>query len=130
MLVNYALNTSSRFWYQSINKILEIDHQMPDDPELRRLLWFLLGGKRGGENRARIIQLLRIRPRNLNQLARELNLQYKAVQHHVHVLVTSSLIVSSGERYGTVYLLSPWFEHHIEIFEQVCGSVGLELTAH
>ena len=30
---------------------------MPDDPELRRLLWFLLGGKRGGENRARIIQL-------------------------------------------------------------------------
>jgi predicted transcriptional regulator len=100
---------------------------MPDDPELRRLLWFLLGGKRGGENRAKIIQLLRIRPRNLNQLARGLNIQYKAVQHHTHVLMTSSLVVSSGEGYGTVYLLSPWFEHHIEIFEQVCGSVGLKL---
>ncbi len=101
---------------------------MQDDPELRRLLRFLLGGKRGGENRARIIQLVRIRPRNLHQLSRELDLQYKAVQHHIRILVTSGLLVSSGERYGMVYMLSPWFEHHIEIFDQVCGTIGLELT--
>jgi hypothetical protein len=25
-------------------------------------------------------------------------------------------------------MLSPWFEHHIEILDQVCGKVGLELT--
>jgi hypothetical protein len=64
----------------------------------------------------------------LNQLSRDLDLQYKAVQHHIRVLVTSALLVSSGERYGMVYMLSPWFEHHIEIFDQVCGKVGLELT--
>ncbi|MDA4112009.1 MAG: winged helix-turn-helix domain-containing protein [Thaumarchaeota archaeon] len=101
---------------------------MRDDPDLRRLLWFLLGGKRGGENRARIIQIVWRRPSNLNQLAKELDLQYKAVQHHVRVLVTSSLLVSSGEKYGTVYMLSPWFEHHMEIFVEVCGSIGFELT--
>jgi predicted transcriptional regulator len=99
-----------------------------DDPELRRLLLFLLGGKRGGENRARIIQLIRESPRNLNQIARELDLDYKAVQHHIHVLVTSSLLIPSGEGYGTVYILTPWFEYHIDIFDQVCGSIGLELT--
>jgi len=95
------------------------------DPELRRLLWFLLGGKRGGENRARIIQSIRVRPRNLNQLAIDLDLQYKAIQHHARVLLNSSLLVPSGEGYGTVYMLSPWLKHHIEIFDEVCTSIGI-----
>jgi DNA-binding transcriptional ArsR family regulator len=105
---------------------IEVPSQMYDnDPELRRLLWFLLGGKRGGENRARIIQSVRIRPRNLNQLANELGLQYKAVQHHVKILLNSSLLVTSGEGYGTLYMLSPWFKHHIEIFDEVCAKIGI-----
>jgi predicted transcriptional regulator len=99
---------------------------MADDPELRRVLWFLLGGKRGGENRARIIRRIRERPSNMNQLSNDLNLQYKAVQHHVRILVGSSLVVSSGEKYGTVYMLSPWFEHHIDQFEQICVKLGLD----
>jgi DNA-binding transcriptional ArsR family regulator len=96
-----------------------------NDPELRRLLWFLLGGKRGGENRARIIQCVRVRPRNLNQLANELGLQYKAVQHHVKILQSSLLVVPSGEGYGTLYMLHPWFKHHIEIFDEVCAKLGI-----
>jgi len=101
---------------------------MQDDPELRRVLWFLLGGKRGGENRARIVRSIRSRPSNMNQLANELQLQYKAVQHHVRILIASSLLVSSGEKYGTVYMLSPWFESHFEIFEQICARLGLGLA--
>ncbi|MDA4118203.1 MAG: winged helix-turn-helix domain-containing protein [Thaumarchaeota archaeon] len=97
---------------------------MQDSPELRRLLWFLLAGRRGGENRARIIQSIRDRPSNMNQLAKELGLQYKAVQHHVIILVKESLLVSSGEKYGVVYMLNPWFEQHIEIFEQICAKLG------
>jgi DNA-binding transcriptional ArsR family regulator len=98
---------------------------MQDDPELRRVLWFLLGGRRGGENRARIIRCIRERPRNLNQLANDLRLQYKAVQHHMRILVSNSLVVPSGEGYGTVYMPSPWFEHHFEMFEQICAKLGL-----
>jgi predicted transcriptional regulator len=99
---------------------------MEDEPDLRRTLWFLLGGKRGGENRFRIIRTIRTRPSNMNQLANELNLQYKAVQHHIRILVSSSLVVSSGGKYGAVYVLSPWFEHHIEIFEQICAKLGFD----
>jgi len=99
---------------------------MEDDPELRRALWFLLGGKRGGENRVRIIRSICEKPSNMNQLASDLNLQYKTIQHHMRVLVNSSLLVTSGEKYGTVYMLSPWFEHHIGTFDQICAKLGFD----
>jgi DNA-binding transcriptional ArsR family regulator len=97
---------------------------MNEDPELRRTLWFLLGGKRGGENRARIIWSLRAKPSNMNQLATGLDLQYKAIQHHIKVLVGSSLVSPSGEGYGVVYLLTPWFESHFEDFVRICQRLG------
>lgn len=99
---------------------------MTDDPEFRRLLLFLLGGSRGGENRARIIRRLRAKPSNMNQLAGDLGLQYKAIQHHVRILMSNSLLVTSGEKYGMIYSLNPWFEAHIDIFEQVCAKLGLK----
>jgi len=98
---------------------------MQDDPELRRLLWFLLGGSRGGPNRARIIRRLRERPGNQNQVAEELGIQYKAVQHHMKVLVRNSLAVATGEKYGITYSLSPWLESHIKLFEDVCKKLSL-----
>lgn len=97
---------------------------MEEDPELRRTLWFLLGGKRGGGNRAKIIWSLHSRPSNVNQLATELDLQYKSVQHHIRILVGSSLLAPSGEGYGATYLLTQWFELHFTQFEQICSKLG------
>jgi predicted transcriptional regulator len=99
---------------------------MADDPELRGLLWFLLGGTRGGLNRARIINKIRERPWNMNQLAGELGLQYKAVQHHVKVLQQSSVIVASGEKYGVTYSLSPWVSAHMEVFDEICRKLHFD----
>lgn len=93
---------------------------MADDPELRRLLWHLLGGARGGENRARIIQALHDRPTNLNQLAQRMNLEYRSIQHHIEILKRNSIVVSEGEKYGMTYFLNPWFEAHYEIFSEIC----------
>ena len=97
---------------------------MEEDPELRRALWFLLGGKRGGENRARIIWSLKSRPRNINQLATELSLQYKSVQHHMKVLLGGSFVTPSGEGYGVVFMLTPWIEGHFETFVQISSKLG------
>jgi DNA-binding transcriptional ArsR family regulator len=99
---------------------------MEDDPQLRRTLWFLLGGKRGGENRVRIIRSIRDRPRNMNQLANDLHLQHRTIQHHLRILVSNSLVVTSGERYGMIFLLSPWFESHIEAFDRICEKLGFD----
>ena len=93
---------------------------MQDDPDLRRMLWHLLGGTRGGENRARILRHLRSRPSNLNQVAKSLGLDYNAIEHHVKTLRKNNLLIASGERYGMTYFLSPWLDGHYEIFEEVC----------
>lgn len=100
---------------------------MPDDLELRRLLWFLLGGSRGGPSRARIIQLLRDKPRNQNQLATDLGMQYKAVQHHMRVLSRNRLIVGTGEKYGMTYSLAPWLERGVGVFDEICKKLSFDL---
>ncbi len=98
---------------------------MADDPELRRLLWYLLGGTRGGENRAIIIRAIKQRPRNLHQLSKDLGLQYNLVQHHVSVLKRNSLVMTAGEHYGMTYFLSPWLETHFDQFEAVAKELRL-----
>lgn len=98
---------------------------MPDDPELRRLLWYLLGGTRGGENRAKIIRAIKERPRNLHQLATDLGMQYNLVQHHVGVLKRNSLLTSAGEHYGMTWFLSQWFEARFDVFVEVARELRL-----
>jgi DNA-binding transcriptional ArsR family regulator len=97
---------------------------LPDDPELRRLLWYVLGGSRGGENRARIVRELRKRPLNMNQLAERLSVDYRTITHHVGVLTTNSLIVAQGEKYGAMYFLSPRLEAGLGIFDEICSLLG------
>ena len=98
---------------------------MQDDPELRRLLWYLLGGTRGGENRARIVRELHVRPSNLNQLATKLNLEYRTIKHHIEVLRKNSLVVSQGEAYGMTYFLSQYLETHLDLFNDICKKINL-----
>jgi predicted transcriptional regulator len=97
---------------------------MPEDPELRRVLWYLLGGARGGESRARIIFELKERPSNLNQLSNKLGLDYRTIMHHVDVLKRNALIVTQGERYGLVYFLSPLLETQFDLFRGICLKLG------
>ena len=92
--------------------------------EFHRLLWFLLGGSRGGENRARIVYALRARPRNVNQLAKLLNVDYRSAQHHIGVLMKNSLVMASGLRYGMTYSIHPWLEHNFKEFDEICGKIG------
>jgi DNA-binding transcriptional ArsR family regulator len=100
---------------------------LPDDQELKRLLWYVLGGSRGGENRARIINELRKRPMNMNQLAEKLSVDYRTITHHVNILASNSLVVSQGERYGAMYFLSPRLEAGLEIFVEICSALRIEL---
>ncbi|MGI0087916.1 MAG: ArsR/SmtB family transcription factor [Nitrosotalea sp.] len=92
---------------------------MPADPYAKRLLWFVFMGSRGGLNRMRIISVIRKRPLNANQLAKELGLDYKAIQHHIGVLEKNNLITRIGEKYGTTYFISTFLEVNLEAFDEI-----------
>ncbi len=81
--------------------------------------WVLLGTK-GSENRIRIIQKIKEKPYNINQLSKELNLNYRTVKHHLAKLKESKLVVSYGEKYGKLYFLSDFMsEHYDELMESL-----------
>ena len=87
---------------------------------LRQLLWYLIAGTRGGMNRARIIEALRERPYNANQLAEALGLDYRTIRHHLDLLQKNGLISRpTGDAYAAPYFLSPYLEGNYAIFEAI-----------
>jgi DNA-binding MarR family transcriptional regulator len=86
---------------------------------MEKALWYLIAGTRGGENRARIIRYLLERPRNPNQLAEELELDYNTVKHHLDMLEEHDVVERSGDDYGALYFVTDRFEHYRETFEEI-----------
>jgi len=96
---------------------------MANDPDAKRLLWFVFAGSRGGLNRLKIISKLKENPFNINQLAKELGLDYKAIQHHVRVLEKNNMISKVGEKYNVNYFVSTFLEVNMGIFEEIEGKL-------
>ena len=99
-----------------------VSSQLPD-PNAKRLLWYMFAGSKGGENRIRIIDLLKERPYNINQLAEALGLDYKAIQHHIIVLENNNLVSKIGEKYGVLYFISNYLEANIESFNEIRSKI-------
>ena len=96
---------------------------MANDPDAKRLLWFVFTGSRGGLNRLKIISKLKENPFNINQLAKELSLDYKAIQHHIRVLEKNNMISKVGEKYNVYYFISTFLEVNMGIFEEIEGKL-------
>lgn len=96
---------------------------MANDPHARRLLWFVFAGSRGGLNRLRIITALKEKPQNTNQLANELGLDYKAIQHHINVLEKNNFILKEGEKYGITFFISTFLEVNMETFDEIANKL-------
>lgn len=86
---------------------------------MERILYYLLTGMRGGTNRIRIIRSLLDRPKNANQLAEELELNYKTVRHHLDMLEEHDIVQTYGETYGEMYFLTDEFNAHRETFDRI-----------
>jgi predicted transcriptional regulator len=91
---------------------------------LRRVLWHLLGGTRGGPLRIRILQLLRDRPYNTNQVASLLGIDYKTAQHHLRVLTENRLVSPTGDGYGAVFLFTKDMEESLVEFDAIAAKVA------
>lgn len=86
---------------------------------MEAVLWYVLAGTRGGVNRVRILRTVDNRPRNANQLAEELDLNYDTIRHHLDVLNDNDVLECSGDDYGAVYLPSDTARAHWETIEMI-----------
>lgn len=99
------------------------------DRDARRLLMYVFTGTRGGHTRLRIISLLSERPLNTNQLASEMGLDYKAIQHHMQVLEKNNLVTKVGEKYGAVFCLSNYLEANILALDDVATKLERKMNS-
>ncbi len=90
---------------------------------MEKALWYLFAGSRGGANRVRIVRELESRPRNANQLAERLDVDYNTITHHLDALVEHDVVDPGDSEYGRLYFLTDRFEHHWDTFETISSEV-------
>ena len=98
------------------------------DKQTRKLLDYLFTSTRGGFTRLRIIMTLLDHPNNTHKLAQELDLDYKAVQHHMKVLEKNNMVSKIGEKYGAVYHLSTFLEVNIGALDLAIDKLNRKLN--
>lgn len=92
-----------------------------------KMLWWLIGGTRGGKNRVRIIAALEKKPMNANNLSEQLDLDYKTVRHHLDLMEEHNVVDIMGEGYGKNYFLTEQMEENMEKLEEIKDRAGVEV---
>ncbi|VVC00068.1 Bacterial regulatory protein, arsR family [uncultured archaeon] len=87
----------------------------------RQLMYWLIAGSRGGENRAKIILTLKEKPMNARQLSEKMGVHYTTIEHHLEVLVKNGFLAWAGEKYGKMYFLSQDLVDGFHEFEKIIG---------
>lgn len=120
-----------------VNQLLEFkeilrSRQMPNqrkpDRQTRKLLFYLFTSTRGGFTRLRIIMSLLDKPYNTHQLSQELDLDYKAIQHHVKVLEKNNMVSKIGEKYGAIFHLSNFLEMNISALDEAIDKLDRNMN--
>ncbi len=94
-------------------------------PTSRTLLWYLLAGTRGGPNRIRILEKLRLHPHNAHQLSGELGIDYRTIRHHLGLLERHGLVVRPvGRGYAAPYELAPDVAVRFEEIRAIRDGIG------
>lgn len=91
---------------RDITETKRLKNELKESNKQLKLLWYLIGGTRGGATRALILKQLVDKPHNANQIAEALNIDYKTVRHHLGVLVKNGIVTKGSNGYTTIYFLS------------------------
>jgi PAS domain S-box-containing protein len=91
---------------RDITETKRLKNELKESNKQLKLLWYLIGGTRGGATRALILKQLVDKPHNANQIAEALNIDYKTVRHHLGVLVKNGIVTKESNGYTTIYFLS------------------------
>ncbi|MFC6731771.1 MULTISPECIES: winged helix-turn-helix domain-containing protein [unclassified Haladaptatus] len=90
------------------------------------VLWYVLASSRGGPTRVRIVKAIAERPRNANQLATALDLDYTTIRHHLDVLLKNNVVRRTDDDYAAVYLFTDQLKSNWTVVEEVLAVVDTE----
>jgi len=121
--------TNQLFEFKEIIKSKCVSDQRKPDKQTRKLLLYLFTSTRGGFTRLRIIIHLLDRPYNTHQLSQALDLDYKAVQHHMKVLQKNNMVSKIGEKYGAIFHLSNFLEINIGTLEEAIDKLDRKMNS-
>ena len=116
------------FEFKEIIKSKCVSEQRKPDKQTRKLLLYLFTSTRGGFTRLRIIIHLLDKPYNTHQLSQVLDLDYKAVQHHMKVLQKNNMVSKIGEKYGAIFHLSNFLEINIGALEEAIDKLDRKMN--
>jgi DNA-binding transcriptional ArsR family regulator len=114
--------------FKEIIKAKCVSEQRKPDKQTRKLLLYLFTSTRGGLTRLRIIIHLLDRPYNTHQLSQVLELDYKAVQHHMNVPFKNNMVTKIGEKYGAIFHLSNFLEINIGALDEAIDKLDRKLN--
>jgi DNA-binding MarR family transcriptional regulator len=114
--------------FKEIIRFRQSLQQRQPDRQTRKLLLYLFTSTRGGFTRLRIIIHLLEQPYNTHQLAKQLDLDYKAVQHHLKVLEKNNMISKIGNNYGAIFHLSNLLEINIGALDEAIDKLDQKMN--
>ncbi len=120
--------TNQLLEFKEIIKSKQISEQRKPDKQTRKLLLYLFTSTRGGFTRLRIIIHLLEESYNTHQLAQKLDLDYKAVQHHMKVLEKNNMVSKIGEKYGAIFHLSNFLEMNINTLDEAIDKLDKKMN--
>jgi len=92
----------------------------------KKFLWWIFAVTRGGIVRAKITRLLKERPMNANQTAKELGMDYTTIRYHLDILLKNGVVVPSKDTYIVMYFLSEAMEERYEDFLEIYEKIKEE----
>jgi DNA-binding transcriptional ArsR family regulator len=120
--------TNQLLEFKEIIRLRQVSEQRKPDKQTRKLLLYLFTSTRGGFTRLRIIMHLLDKPYNTHQLSQELELDYKAVQHHMKVLQKNNMVSKIGEKYGALFYLSNFLEMNINALDEAIDKLDRKMN--
>jgi DNA-binding transcriptional ArsR family regulator len=92
-----------------------------------RLLWWLFAGSAGASTRLEVLRAIREQPRNAQQLAQLIQIDYTTARHHLGVLEKNRLVQTMGEKYGKLYFLSDVMDSNWGMLEKILIKTGRKI---
>ncbi len=120
--------TSQLLEFKEIIRSRPVSTQRKPDKQTRNLLLYLFSSTRVGFTRLRIIMHLLDQPFNTHQLSKALDLDYKAVQHHMKVLEKNNMVSKIGEKYGAIFHLSNFLEINISALDEAIDKLERKMN--